>query len=709
MNGKQRILIAEDEPVAGMKLQVILERAGFEVLLAANGEDALQRLAGFSPDVVITDVMMPGVNGFELCRRIRADEKLRRILVVLLTALTEPGDVLRGLSVGADNFIVKPFDSEALLNSIRQMLSPRYRSLRDEPAAGIELDYRGKPYVITANRLQVLNFFVNIYETQFRHQLDLISAKDELAALSRNLERMVEDRTAALTEEIQERKLAEQRISEQAALLDLAHDAIIVTATDGEVIYWNKSAEKLYGWSAREAIGRNVGILVTGGDAGVNAPARVATREGTAWSGEVVHRSKAGGELAVMSSWTPVRDSDGLLKSVLMINTDVTQKKALEAKYLRAQRLESLGSLAGGIAHDLNNVLSPIMLAMSLLKNNVKDESSQQMLTLVEESARRGSDMVKQVMMLGKGVGGERMNLQPRHLMRELRKIIDQSFPRTIRLAMDNPGALPLVNADAAQLQQVLLNLCVNARDAMPDGGILSVSAEDVMVDGQNDAQQQDAAQGRYVLLKVSDTGVGIPSDLHAKIFDPFFTTKETGGGTGLGLSTVVSIVRSHGGFVRVHSKVGKGTTFEVFLPAIADESVPVASTPEQKGRHGRNEMILVVDDEHIVREITKATLLDNGYQVMTAKDGPEALALYAQHCHSIAVVITDVIMPYLDGPTTIRALQQINPGVKVIQCSGLSADEKRVGPKPLTGIPLLEKPYTADTLLVKLGEVLAK
>jgi two-component system, cell cycle sensor histidine kinase and response regulator CckA len=709
MNEKQRILIAEDEPVAAMKLQSILERAGYDVQLAVDGEDALQRIAVFPPDVVITDVMMPGVNGFELCRRIRADERYRRILVILLTALTEPGDVLRGLSVGADNFMVKPFDSEGLLTSIGQMLSPRYRSLRDEPAAGIELDYRGEPYVITANRLQVLNFFVNIYETQFRHQLDLICAKDELAALSRNLERMVEDRTAALTEEIQERKLAEERISEQAALLDLAHDAIIVTATAGEVIYWNKSAEKLYGWASQDAIGRNVGILVAGGDTGVDAPARLATRDGAAWSGEVVHQSKTGQELTVMSTWTPVLDSDGLLKSILMINADVTQKKALEAKYLRAQRLESLGALAGGIAHDLNNVLSPILLAMNLLKSNMKDESSRQMLTLVEESARRGTDMVKQVTMLSKGVAGARMNLQPRHLIRELRKFIDQSFPKNIRFEMDNPGSLPLVNADAAQLQQVLLNLCVNARDAMPDGGVLAVSAEDVLLDAQLAALHPESAPGRYILLKVSDTGVGIPSDLHEKIFDPFFTTKEGGETNGLGLSTVMSIIESHGGFVRVHSEVGKGTTFEVFLPAIPDEPGVGTGTQEHEGRHGRDETILVVDDEHIVREITKATLLDNGYKVLTAKDGPEALTLYAQHGQSIALVLTDVIMPYLDGPSTIRALQSMNPEVKVIACSGLNTQEKRTGTRVPSDIPLLEKPFTAEMLLAKLGEVLGE
>jgi two-component system, cell cycle sensor histidine kinase and response regulator CckA len=709
MNSKQRILIAEDEPVAAMKLQHVLEHAGYEVLLAGNGEEALRLLAGVSPDMIITDALMPGMSGFQLCEQVRADERYRHIVVVLLTALTEPGDVLLGLSVGADNFIVKPFDPKDLLDRIHQMLLPRYRHLRDEPADGIEMDYRGKPYSITANRLQVLNFFMNIYETQLRHQLDLINTRDELATLSRNLEKMVDERTTELTEEIQERKLAEQRITEQAALLDLAHDAIMVTSVDGEVIYWNKSAEKLYGWTAAEALGRNIQMLVTGGDRAVDGPAMAAVRDAAPWSGEVVHRSKAGAELTILCSWTPVLDSDGAPKSILIIDSDISQKKILEAKFLRTQRMESIGSLAGGIAHDLTNVLSPIMLAMNLLRSSVKDDAALQMLALVEESARRGSEMVKQVMMLGRGAEGARMTLQPRHLLREIRKIIEQSFPKNILLDMDMPAALPLVNADAAQLQQVVLNLCVNARDAMPSGGTLTIIAEDVRLDAQYAALHPDAAPGRYVLLKFSDTGFGIPAGLLEKIFVPFYTTKAVGRGTGLGLSTAMGIVRSHGGFMRVQSDVGKGTTFEVYLPAVTLEGENAPPPSGVGGRHGRGETILVVDDEQIVREITKMTLIDCGYKVLTAKDGLEALALYAQHSGTISLVLTDVIMPYLDGPSTIRALQRMNPDVKVIACSGLNSEEKRAGARTLLDVPLLEKPFTADMLLVKLGEVLGE
>jgi two-component system, cell cycle sensor histidine kinase and response regulator CckA len=707
MNAKQRILIAEDEPVAAMKLQFVLEHEGYEVQRATNAEEALGLMAKFMPDMVITDVLMPGMSGFDLCKTIREDERHRHTAVILLTALTEPGDVLLGLSVGADNFIVKPFDPQDLLERIRQTLSPRYREHLGERAEGIEMQYRGHPYVITANRLQVLNFFVNIYETQLRHQVDLTLTRDELAKLSRSLETKVEARTAELTAEVQERKLAEQRIAEQAALLDLAHDAIVVTTIAGEVIYWNKSAEKLYGWSAAEASGKSVQMLVAGGDPLVDAPAHTTVRSGAAWSGEVIHRSRSGGEITVHGTWTPVLNADGSPKSILMIETDITQKKLLEAQFLRTQRMESLGTLARGIAHDLNNVLSPVLLAMGLLKDSVKDDGSRQMLKLVEESALRGSEMVKQVMMLGRGAEGARLTLQPRHLLREIRSIIEQSFPKNIQLDLIMPGKLPLVSGDASQLQQVILNLCVNARDAMPGGGVLSIAAEDIQIDAQYAALNADATPGRYVLLKFSDTGKGIPPELLDRVFDPFYTTKEMGHGTGLGLSTAIGIVRNHKGFMRVQSEVRKGTTFEVYLPAatLKDEELP--SPSPTLGRQGSGETILVVDDEQIVREITKATLLDHGYKVLTAKDGLEALALYAQHRDVIALVLTDVVMPYLDGPSTIRALLRMNPEVKVIACSGLNTEEKRTGAYTLDGVPMIEKPFTAGRLLLKLGEVL--
>lgn len=707
MNRKKRILVVEDEPVSAMKLEHTLQQAGYTVQTAVDGLEALKVAHDFHPHIVISDIIMPNLDGYQLCRKIRETESLRKTLIILLTSHTDPGDVLEGLSVGADNFIVKPYEPKDLLARVEQILTMKSAHVTAGASTGIEIVYRGKQYIINANRLQVLNFFLTTYETQFRQFLDLMMARNELSALTRSLEEKVEQRTVALRQEIQDRRQAEQRIAEQAALLDLAHDGIIVTSMEGNILFWNKSAETLYGWSAEDTLGKNFGGMVKMGSTAPDTPEHTALLAHGAWSGEMIHHTREGAQVTVHSSWTLVRESNGQPKSILMINTDITQEKLLENKFLRTQRMENLGALAGGIAHDLNNVLAPILLATNLLKGKSTGESESKILTMVEESARRGADMVKQVLMFGRGMEGTKITLQPKHLIREMRQFIEQSFPKNIRLDVTTALDLPLVLGDATQLHQVLLNLCVNARDAMPNGGTLGISTDTVDLDAQYAASEPDASPGRYVLFTVSDTGIGMPPDVQEKIFEPFFTTKEIGKGTGLGLSTVHGIVRNHGGFIRLHSEVGKGTKFEVYFPTAVGGGTEQCGPVTYEERPGRGETILVVDDEAIVLEITRVTLEDNGYKVLTARDGTEALALYAKEGDRIDLVFTDVVMPYLDGASTIRALQKLNPRVKVIATSGLNTAEKVAGARTLMGVPLLEKPFTASALLARLGEML--
>ena len=704
---KQSILIVEDEPIQAMKLQFVLEQAGYTVHAADNGMSALSFLEQNAVDLVISDVMMPEMDGYTLCRKIRQSATMPKCLVALLTSQADPADVLSGLSVGADNYIMKPWDPKDLIVRVKQILASAAHRLRREPVEALEVSYRGKDYVIQANRLQMLSFFLTTYETQFRHSREVASARDELALISENLEQVVEERTAALSGEMEERRRAEERIAEQAALLDLAHDAIVVTGTDHEVLYWNKSAEKLYGWSAAESVGRGVTSLFLNDHDKVTIEARVRLLEDGRWSGEMEQVTKDGTAVIIQTSWTLVRDEKGEPKSILTISTDVSQKKKLEGQFLRAQRMESIGTLAGGIAHDLNNVLSPVLLSMSIFKERMKDPDSLKMLGMIEESARRGADMVKQVLMFARGVQGERMVLQPRHLIREMQKIVDQSFPKNITFEMNTPSQLPCVKGDATQLHQVLLNLCVNARDAMPSGGTLRLSVEAVTLDEQYAALNPEAKPGDYVLIRASDTGSGIPPEVVDKIFEPFFTTKEVGKGTGLGLSTVLAIVRGHEGFVRVRSQVGVGTTFEVYIPAVDASDGMHIRHEDAPPQNGNGETVLVVDDERIVREITRLTLLSHGYNVLTADEGTEALALYSKHGDEISVVLTDIVMPYLDGAATIRALQRMNPEVKVIACSGLNSNEKRMGAMTLRDVPFIEKPYTTEVLLRTLHEVL--
>ncbi len=509
-----------------------------------------------------------------------------------------------------------------------------------------------------------------------------------------------------LTIDRTEQYRAEQRNREQARLLDLASDAIIVRDLRHRVVFWNRGAERLYGWTAAEVRGQLVTELFSG-DAEAYLTAQVALLEIGEWSGQFNHNAKDGRKLAVNSRWTLVRNDDDKPDSVLVIDTDMTEQKKLESQFLRAQRQESIGTLASGIAHDLNNILSPILMSVTLLRRNMKSPEEERMLNIVENSAERGAGIVKQVLTFARGVEGERVLLQPKHLVSELSKIMAQTFPRNIDIQTNLPTELWTILGDATQLHQVLLNLCVNARDAMPDGGTLNLSAENVTVDEQLARMNPGAQLGPHVLVRAGDTGTGMSPETMDKIFDPFFTTKEVGKGTGLGLATVIGIVKSHGGFLSLQSELGIGTTFLVYLPASLEATADAAHTPQTAPAKGKGERILVVDDEPPIREALVGTLESYGYHAYTAEDGSDALALYFQRKDEIDLVITDLAMAQMDGIALVRALRKVNPKVKVIVSSGhLQKDAQTV----LTGLGVttfLDKPYTADKMLRALREVL--
>jgi two-component system, cell cycle sensor histidine kinase and response regulator CckA len=513
----------------------------------------------------------------------------------------------------------------------------------------------------------------------------------------------------AIRYDITERKRAEERIREQAALLDEARDAIILRdAADSKILYWNKGAEKIYGWAAGEAVGRTARELSLLNDQNESQFERGqrAVMETGEWAGELRQRTRGGAEIRVETRWTLLRDDRGEPKSILVINTDVTERKKIEQQLLRAQRMESIGTLAGGIAHDLNNVLSPILMSIQMLQMKTDDPGALQWLEILQSNAERGADMVKQVLSFARGVEGERVALQPKHLVKDVIKILKDTLPKSIEIKFDVAPDLWTVSADATQIHQVLMNLCVNARDAMPRGGEIFIRAENATLDEAFARINIDARPGRYVMVLVSDTGEGMTLDTLARVFEPFFTTKEVGKGTGLGLSTALTIVRSHGGFINGYSEPGKGTRFTVYLPAV---EAAVART-ERRGADlpaGSGELILVVDDEEAIRQITKGTLETFNYRVLTAADGTEAVALYAQNRDEVAAVITDMMMPFMDGPATMRALQKMNPQVKVIAASGLGAGDKAAEAAAAGALAFLPKPYTAEKLLKTLAEIL--
>lgn len=508
-------------------------------------------------------------------------------------------------------------------------------------------------------------------------------------------------------EDITDRKSTEQKIRERSTLLDITTDAIIVRDLSSRILLWNKSAEKLYGWQEKEVVGRNAQELFYANQSH-NQYQHVydTVLEKGSWQGELIKYTKSGQEILVESTWNLVFDEDLQAKSILTVETDITHKKQLETQFLRAQRMESIGTLSSGIAHDLNNVLSPILMSVQLLKSKCQDERDSQMLAIVENNAKRGANLVKQVLSFARGIEGNRTVITIDNLIQEIQQIVEQTFPKSIQFSAHIQQNLLAIYGDITQLHQALINLCLNARDAMPEGGLLKIKAENVVIDENYASMHLEAQAGAYILLTITDTGVGISNELLDRIFEPFFTTKEFGKGTGLGLSNVMAIIKGHGGFISVSSSVGKGTQFKVYLPAVNGEAISPVEDAEIP--QGCGELILVVDDEASIREITKTSLENYGYQVITASDGIEAVAIFAQQKTQIKAAIVDMMMPNMDGSKTIVALQRLNPLLPVIIVSGLLNSEQIPIVKESNQLIYLPKPFTAQELLKTLDKLLA-
>jgi PAS domain S-box-containing protein len=505
----------------------------------------------------------------------------------------------------------------------------------------------------------------------------------------------------AVTRDITKRQQAEQKIREQAALLDVATDAILVRNIHNQILFWNKGAERLYGWKLEEALGKNVVELLYKD----TAPQLQDAFFTVIHTGEWQHLTKDGKKIIVESRWTLMRDDKNQPKSILSVSTEITQKKQLEAQLLRSQRLESIGTLTGGIAHDLNNVIAPVLMSVELLQMKLHDQQSQRVLQTLENNVKRGASLLKQVLSFAQGIEGKRTIVQVKHLLNEIGQIVNQTFPKSITCHVDISENLWYVFGSPTQVYQVLMNLVVNARDAMPNGGTLAITVENVGIDENYTQLNFHAQAGSYVDISVRDTGIGIPPEIQERIFEPFFTTKDVGKGTGLRLSTTLGIIKNHGSFVNVNSEIGKDTEFKVYLPAVLDCTQPVHS-PKLEAATGNGELILVVDDEAGIREITKSSLEKYNYRVLTASNGMEAVAIYAQYHKQISVVLLDMMMPTMDGAIAIRKLKKINPHAKIIVISGLLSNHTKRAAANMGVRAFLSKPCTAKELLQTISAI---
>ena len=527
--------------------------------------------------------------------------------------------------------------------------------------------------------------------------------KDNLARLPTVIRRAVDDFSQR-----RHRQEGERRLLELAGIIERSTEAIVVSDMNGRVTLWNDGAARLYGIRTADAMGRLAEELLSNNVLEQGRAAREAAFETGEWQQERSITTRDGRDIVIDLRMTLVRDDAGRPSARLSIATDITEKKKLEEQFLRAQRLESLGMLAAGIAHDLNNVLTPMLMSATLLRQRATAIEDQRVLDILEKSAERGSALVRQILGFAHGSGGGFRPTQVKHLLRDVSEVVTASFPKSIALEENVPGDLWPVHANPTQIHQILLNLAVNARDAMqPGGGTLRLRAENIRL-SENDARAIDGARpGAFVALEVGDTGTGMAPDVLARIWEPFFTTKGEGKGTGLGLATVRGIAAAHGGFVTVDTCIGRGTTFRVFLPADtlpadhgADAIVP-AMPP------GQGELILVVDDEADVCNVAAAILTKYGYRVITCSDGVEAIALFAQHSAEIRAVVSDINMPNLDGPALGRVVHSLCPGVKILAMTGLGSRAPWQGPDAAAFAASIQKPFTVETLLVALHRIL--
>jgi len=496
---------------------------------------------------------------------------------------------------------------------------------------------------------------------------------------------------------------AENELRNQTLLLDSARDAIVLRDMDGRICFWNEGARRLYGWTRDEAVGKSLSELINIPRTDGEPPAGPTVIACGEWQGELQQRTKTGAQIIVDSRCSLLPSAYGEPPMMLIINTDITERKSLQRQLLHAQRLESLGTLAGGIAHDLNNILMPIQMGCEYLRRVGIPPNAERTIDSIAASARRGADIIRQLLTFARGQRADNEMANPARIIGELEKMLRETISPAIEIETSVDPDIWSIACDPTQVLQVLLNLGVNARDAMPDGGVLGIRAENVEVDEQYAKMNPGASPGMYVMLSVSDTGTGIPPESIERIFDPFFTTKEADAGTGLGLATVRSIVKNHGGFLQLYSEPG-ATVFKTYLPALYETTSEETRDFGPPAISGNGELILVIEDEMAIRDVTAATLESFGYRVLTASDGSEGIALYAQN-PDVAVVVTDMLMPVLDGPTTIRALRNLNPNLRVVGMSGYTGP-RMTGPMPDL---LLQKPFRAADLLNAIHEVLSR
>lgn len=746
-----RVLLLEDNPDDVDLAKLTLRKLDREFTLqhVETRSDFEQQLVDFSPDIILADHSLPGYNGHAALEHVQAE--VPHIPFIFVSGTMGEEVAIEALKQGAVDYVLKARLQRLVPAVERALREAEARTATRQTRAELRRTQRllravidHSPALISV-RDPALHLLLSNHP--FNDRFGLPSAPPEAIALDAMLPpaiaadvrahdeavrqqkmpvvrehtwRFAEgtrtylsvgflmdgsiDGTAAVCSidmDISDRKHTEAQLQAQANVLDQASDAIYRTAADQRLVYCNRAAEAISGWSAAEIVGKTISEIFPDISSSQIEAVREQTRQHGNWRGEIRVRNKRQELLWIEMGATLMRDAKGRPDGHVLICTDITEKKQLAEQFLRVQRLENLGMLSAGIAHDLNNVLSPIGMVATLLESRLTEERDRHFLKILEQSTNRGAGLVRQILSFAHGVSGELREVQVKHILRDVLAMAHETFPKNIAVEEHVPSDLWVVKGDPTQIHQIVLNLCVNARDAMGQGGTLTVAGENVTLDVAASERMAQATPGDWLKITVGDTGEGIPADILEKIWSPFFSTKAAGKGTGLGLSTVRGIVERHGGFVEVDTTPGEGTAFHVYIPAMVNRMGSASPFDAEGPPRGAGEHILVVDDEVMILDMAKEALVEHGYRVSTAEDGKQAAEVIMADPNGIDLLLTDLMMPKISGVQLISMLKSLHAATQVIVMTGMDLKEVKADPQlqPLVA-HYISKPFEIFTLL---------
>ncbi|MEX2156437.1 MAG: response regulator [Gemmatimonadales bacterium] len=690
-----RVLVVEDSPTQAEALRADLEGAGYEVEVAASGEEGIARFDPQRFHVVISDIVMPGaVDGYELCRRIKAGAG-RHIPVILLTSLADPLDIINGLECGADNFLTKPHQLEHLLERLQLLLATRQARTLGRLQVGVEVFFLGRKFTISSEREQILDLLISTFEDAVLQNRALRQREEELEAARAELARYAGS--------------LEQRLE---SVLNNVPDVVFSMNADAtELQYVSPACTRVLGIGPEELVAdmtRWRAAIHPEDEGRVVASYTRAIEVGRPATVEHRIRHADGSVRWIEGTLVPVADVHGTVVRLDGVARDVTEQRKLQEQFRLVQKMEAVGRLAGGIAHDFNNLLTVITSYSEILLEDLAPQDPRRGdLEEIRKAAASAAGLTRQLLAFSRQQVLEPRVLDVNAVLASVEKLLKRLLGEDIDLVAALTPQLGAVKADPGQLEQVIVNLAVNARDAMPDGGKLTIETANVDMDEAYVRDHPLAKPGEYVMLAVSDTGVGMDEQTQRRIFEPFFTTKEAGKGTGLGLATVYGIVKQSGGFIWVYSELGHGTTFKIYLPRV-DEPVEAVTPPAApKESLLSTETVLLVEDAAAVRAVTRQVLDRLGYTVLEAPNGKAALHLATKHHGPIHLLLTDVVMPELGGRQLAEQLTALRPELRVLYASGYTDDAVVRHGVLKPGIAYLQKPFTPEVLARKVREVL--